>query len=155
MSVRARVLFAAASLAVLGACADSATAPDVSAPAFAKSGSAPSGGGGGGGKSGGGKTGGGSTGGGSTGTVSGPPVAPSFSGIINAIGVVPTTVYYGTPSEWTIGGYVFEGNFFTHLKMPNGPLVVGACVSVTFSDDGAGHYIASEIKSQLASKCQG
>lgn len=149
MSVRARVLFAAASFAVLGACADSATAPDVGAPAFAKSGSAPSGGGGG--KS----AGGGKTGGGSTGTVSGPPVAPSFSGIINAIGVVPTTVYYGTPSEWTIGGYVFEGNFFTHLKMPNGPLVVGACVSVTFSDDGAGHYIASEIKSQLASKCQG
>lgn len=140
------------SAAIASACAnDSSTAPDLAGPSFAKSGTAPSGGGS---TSGGGKTGGGSSTGGSTGTVSGPPVAPSYTAHIDAIGIVPTTVYYGTPSEWTIGGYKFEGNYFTHLKPINGTLVVGRCVSVTFYD-GPNGYVASEIKSVDESKCAG
>ena len=62
-------------------------------------------------------------------------------------------MYYGTPSTWTIGGYVFEANYLTHLKTPEGPLVVGACVSVTFSNTVTGAYMASEIKTELQSKC--
>jgi hypothetical protein len=145
MSARARSLFVALSAAAfLAACADTAsTAPDLGA-SFAKSGTATGGGG--------------STGGGSstptpsTSPAGGPPVAPSFTARIDSIGIVPTGVYYGTPSQWTVGGYSFEGNYFTHLKAINGPLVVGACVSVTFSESG-GLYIASEIKSVAATKC--
>jgi hypothetical protein len=86
---------------------------------------------------------------------SGIPVAPSFTARIDSIGVVPTAMYYGTPSQWTIGGYVFEANYLTHLKATNGPLVVGACVSVTFSTTYTGAYLASEIKSELPSRCGG
>ncbi len=144
------------SLGTTTACSDeTGTAPDLAGPSFAKSGTAPSGGGStGGGSTGGGSksTTGGSTGGSTGGTVSGPPVVPSYTAHIDAIGVVPTSQYYGTPSEWTIGGYKFEGNFFTHLKAVNGPLKVGACVSVTFYE-GANGYVASEIKSVAESKC--
>jgi len=83
---------------------------------------------------------------------SGIPVAPSYTARLDSIGVIPTAVYYGTPSTWTIGGYTFQGSYVTHLKTLNGPLVVGACVSVTFTEfDGV--YNASEIKSEQASKC--
>jgi hypothetical protein len=151
MSARS-LLGAIAAAAFLAACAETSTAPDLGGASFAKSGTAPSGGSGGG--SGGGSKGGGSTGGGggSTTPTGGPPVAPSYTARINSIGKVPTGVYYGTPSQWTIGGYIFEGNYFTHLKPINGALVVGACVSVTFYESGT-QYIASEIKTQVASKC--
>lgn len=146
-SLRPVALFAfVLSIGTSTACSDqTGTAPDLAGPSFAKSGTAPSGGGS---KSGGGKSTGGSTGG----TVSGPPVAPSYTAHIDAIGIVPTSVYYGTPSEWTIGGYKFEGNYFTHLKALAGPLKVGACVSVTFYE-GASGYVASEIKTVAESKC--
>ena len=57
---------------------------------------------------------------------SGIPVAPSYTARIDSIGVIPTAVYYGTPSTWTIGGYTFQGSYVTHLKTLNGPLEVGA-----------------------------
>ncbi len=147
MSVRS-LFGAVAAAAFLAACADtSSTAPDLGGASFAKSGTAPSGGGG--------SAGGGSTGGGNStpsAPAGSPPVAPSYTARIDSIGKVPTGVYYGTPSQWTVGGYNFEGNYFTHLKALNGPLVAGACVSVTFYESGS-QYIASEIKSVAASKC--
>lgn len=140
-------LSAAAVLAA--ACAD-VSSPNVLAPtsaSFAKSGTAASGGGGGGG-------------GGTVSTdpttnspaTSGPPVAPSYTAHIDSIGVVPTAVYYGTPSQWTVGGYTFQANYLTHLKATAGPLVVGACVAVTFSETD-GIYNASELKTVDQSKC--
>ena len=145
MSNASRIASLAAAVAVLGAAACSndgpTAAPAPSAPSLAKSGTAPSGGGGGGG------------GGSSSGTQSGPPVAPSYTAKIDSIGEVPTLMYYGTPSVWKIGGYIFESNYLTHLKALAGPLVVGACVSVTFSNSITGAYIASEIKTESPSKC--
>jgi hypothetical protein len=119
------------------------------APRLAKSGTAASGGSGGGGGGGGIDAPTNSPG------QSGPPVAPSFTARIDSIGVVPTALYYGSPSEWTIGGYLFEANSLTHLRTTNGPLVVGACVSVTFSQTYTGAYLASEIRSEAPSKCGG
>ncbi len=146
MSIRARVLFAAiASSALLTACSSddqSPTAPQ-SAAAFAKSGTAPSGGG-----SGGGSTGGSSTGGATV----GPPVAPSYTARITKIGKVPAGFYYGTPSEWEVGGYAFKSVFVSNFKPVNGPIVVGACVSVTFYDADPDR-ILTELKTQVSSKC--
>ncbi len=141
MSVRTRVLFSAIAMtSILAACSDvAATGPDVSAPSFAKSGTAV----------------GGSSATGSTTTTtstSSSPMAPSYSARITSIGLVPTGLYYGTPSQWTVGGFVFEGNYFTHLKPVAGPLVVGACVAVTFSEANGIRY-ASELKTVDASKC--
>ncbi|MEO8620945.1 MAG: hypothetical protein ABI625_07760 [bacterium] len=135
---RSLSLIALAAVTALAACSDSsATSPvSPSSPTLAKSGTTSGGGGGGG----------------STGAPS-IPVVPSFTARIDSIGIVPTGVYYGTPSEWTVGGYIFEGNYFTHLKALAGPLVVGACVSVTFSEPEPGHRVASEIKSEQSSKC--
>jgi hypothetical protein len=142
----------AAALAFLGAAAcsnDSPTGISTDAPLFSKSGTAPSGGGGGGG--------GGSSSSSDSSTNSptqaGPPVAPSYTARIDSIGVVPTAYYYGTPSEWTIGGYIFEANTLTHLKPTAGPLVVGACVSVDFYVTVTGAYMATEMKTVAQSKC--
>ena len=154
MSNASRIASLATALAVLGAAACSndgpTAAPTPSAPSFSKSGTAPSGGSGGGGGGGGGGSVDTSTNSSPTG---GPPVAPSYTAKIDSIGEVPTLMYYGTPSVWKIGGYIFESNYLTHLKALEGPLVVGACVSVTFSNSVTGAYLASEIKTELASKC--
>ncbi|AHG92965.1 hypothetical protein J421_5430 (plasmid) [Gemmatirosa kalamazoonensis] len=145
MSITHRLLSLTAAVALVGATAcsnDGPAAPALGAPSLSKSGTAASGGSGGGGG-----------GDNSTSTTSGPPVAPSYTARIDSIGVVPTAMYYGTPSEWTIGGYRFEANSLTHLKAPEGPLVVGACVSVTFSVTYTGAYLASEIKTEQQSRC--
>ena len=152
-----RIASLAAAVAFVGVAAcsnDGPSAPTPGAPLLSKSGTAPSGGGGGGG--GGGKNGGGSVDSSTSPSKSapnGPPVAPSYSARIDSIGEVPTAMYYGTPAVWKIGGYIFESGYLTHLKPLAGPLVVGACVSVTFSTTITGAYFASEIKTELASKC--
>ena len=142
MSIRTRVLFAAiASSALLAACSSddqSPTAPQ-SAAAFAKSGTVSSGGG----------TGGSSSTGGST---VGPPVAPSYTARITKIGEVPAGFYYGTPSDWEVGGYAFKSVFVSNFKPVNGPIVVGACVTITFYD-AAPDRILTELKTQVSSKC--
>jgi hypothetical protein len=157
-----RIASLAAAVAFVGvtACSnDGPSAPTPGAALFAKSGTAPSGGsgGGGGGGGGGGKSGGGSGGAGvdNPGTApSGPPVAPSYTARIDSIGTVPTTYYYGSPSVWKIGGYIFEANTLTHLKPLNGPFVVGACVSVTFSNSITGAYLASEMTTEPTTACR-
>ena len=146
MTSLSRIVSLAAAVAFVGAAACSSegptSVPSPSAPSFAKSGTASSGGGGGGG------------GGGSTSPApNSPPVAPSYTARIDSIGEVPALLYYGTPSVWKIGGYIFESNSLTHLKPINGSLVVGACVSVTFSNSVTGAYVASEIKTELQSMC--
>ena len=140
-------LAATIALATAAGCSnDGPTSPAANHAQLSKSGTAPSGGSGGGGST---------APDSSTGSTSsaGIPVAPSFTARIDSIGVVPTAMYYGTPSQWTIGGYIFEANSLTHLKAANGPLVVGACVSVTFSTTWTGAYLASEIKSETPSRC--
>jgi hypothetical protein len=150
-----RIASLATAIAFVGvtACSnDGPAAPTPSAPLLAKSGTAPSGG------SGGGKNGGGTVDSSTSPSKSapnGPPVAPSYTARIDSIGEVPTAMYYGTPSVWKIGGYIFESGYLTHLKPLAGPLVVGACVSVTFSTSTTGAYLASEIKTEAASKCGG
>lgn len=150
MSSTHRIVSLAAAVALIGAAAcanDGPTAaPSPRAPSFAKSGTAPSGGSSGGAIDTSTST--------SSSSPSGPPVAPSFDARIDSIGAVPTAMYYGTPSVWKIGGYIFESNYLTHLKPATGPLVVGACVAVTFSQSYTGAYVASEIKTQDVSKCK-
>jgi hypothetical protein len=150
-SARFTYLALGAAAVLAAACSDVSnplSAPDT--PSFAKSGTAPSGGGGGGGGGGGKVSTDSSTN--SPASPSGIPIAPSYTARIDSIGVVPTAMYYGTPSTWTIGGYVFQASYLTHLKPLNGPLVVGACVSVTFTEyDGV--YNTSEIKTEQQSKC--
>jgi hypothetical protein len=143
------VLALAATTSVLAACSDTSSPTQIDAPSFSKSGTAPSGGdrvrvdtskststdn---------------ST---STGSTSKVPVGPTYTARIDSIGKIPTAMYYGTPSEWTIGGYIFHADYNTHLKATAGPLVVGACVSVDFMEyDGL--YHASELKTVDQSKC--
>lgn len=150
---RLTALFALAAAGTLAAACSDVAGPAVrpTAPSLAKSGTAPSGGGTGGGKNGGGRV--DSSTKSTPSAPNGPPVAPSYTARIDSIGVVPTAMYYGTPSVWKIGGYIFESGYLTHLKPLAGPLVVGACVSVTFSTTVTGAYFASEIKTELASKC--
>lgn len=148
VSVLAASLVVCAALAACSSDTASPIAPDV---LFAKSGTAPSGGGG----TGGGSTGGGSSSTDSTGTAvqAGPPVAPSYTAKITKMGVVPTGFYYGAPSDWEVGGYHFAAGYATNYKPVNGPIVLGACVVITFYDTPGDRFM-TEMKTLSASKCQ-
>jgi hypothetical protein len=144
---------AALALAAVAACSsERLTSAAPHGPSLAKSGTVASGGGSSGGNTG---------GGGSTtpsspsspSSPSGPPVAPSYTARIDSISNVPTALYYGQPSSWIVGGYLFQANSATHLKAAAGPLVVGACATVSFYDDGLGGYIMTELKTVDPSKC--
>lgn len=151
-NVRLRLLLATAVTAgLVAACSDNSNVTAPSDAVFAKSGTAPSGGGGGGGGGGGKKS--TDTTKNSTPSVGGVPVAPDYNGRITKIGVVPPGFYYGTPSDWEVGGYAFKSAFVTSYKPVYGPIVVGACVSVTFYE-AAPERIMTEMKVQDPSKCQ-
>lgn len=152
MSVRNQVVIALLTAAsLLTACSQDSSVTQPTLTAAFQGGSATGGGGGGGGGAGGGSVGGG---GNSTPTpvTAGPPVAPTYVARINAIGVVPAGLYYGTPSDWTVGGYVFKSAYLSSFKPVNGPIVVGACVSVTFVES-EGVYWMSELKTLQSGKC--
>lgn len=149
MTMRFRLTIGAlASCIALAACSNDARSPLAPADVLlAKSGTAPSGGSGGGG--------GGGGGGGSTtpSTPNGPPVAPSYTAKITKMGVVPGGFYYGSPTDWEVGGYHFAAGYVTNYKPVNGPIVLGACVSVTFYDITDDRFM-TELKTQDPSKCQ-
>ena len=148
MSLRVHLTTASLALCVVvAACSNDSPAPLAPDVLLAKSGSAPSGGGGGGGG------GGGSTD--STGTTnpSLPPVAPSYTAKITKMGVVPSGFYYGSPTDWEVGGYHFAAGYATNYKPVNGPIVLGACVSVTFYDIPGDRFM-TEMKTLAPSKCQ-
>lgn len=144
-------MFAGAMIAasMLAACSqDAPMSPAPASAAFAKSGTSTSGGGG--------------TSGGTVKdtttksptptTTGGAPVAPSYTARVDVVGKVPAGLYYGTPSDFTVGGYVFKAQFTTSYKIVNGPIVVGACVTVNFYDlDGV--YMMQEMKTVDQSKC--
>lgn len=149
MTVRFRLITGLiACSAALAACSNDVQGPLAPTNALlAKSGTAPSGGGsskGGGGKS--------STDSSST-NPSGPPVAPSYTAKITKMGVVPGGFYYGSPTDWEVGGYHFDAGYVTEYKPVNGPIVLGACVSVTFYDQADGDRYMTEMKTLAASKC--
>ncbi len=149
-SVRLAALAAVAG-GLLTACADQSPITAPGTASFAKSGTAPSGGGG---------TSGGGSGGGSTtpstpstpSTVGGLPVAPTYVGYITTMGVVPTGFYYGVPSGWQVSGYPFSAVYTTSYKPVNGPIVLGACVSVSFYMNGE-ERVMQEMKTLDPSKC--
>jgi len=150
--IRLACLAAAVAFAGATACSnDGPSAPTPNAPNFAKSGTAPSGGGGGG-SVGVDSTGGGGGGGGGGTTQSGLS-GSSFTARVDSISNVPMTTYYAAPSTWGVGGYVFESTWDTRLKSTAAPFAVGVCLTVTFSTNGLGAHIASDIRTEVPSKC--
>ena len=96
---------------------------------------------------------GGATGGGAGRTAQSGLVGPSFTARVDSISNVPLTTYYAAPSTWGVGGYVFESTWMTRLKSTAAPFAVGACLTVTFSTSSTGAYVASDIRTEVPSKC--
>ncbi|MDB4874038.1 MAG: hypothetical protein JWM41_484 [Gemmatimonadetes bacterium] len=80
-------------------------------------------------------------------------VGTSFTARADSISNVPLTVYYAAPSTWVVGGHVFESTWLTRLTDTKVPFAVGACLTVTFTPSNTGVYNATDIVSQVPSKC--
>ena len=117
-------------LAVMAACANDATGPEPT-PAVALKGGV--GGGGGGGSVG--------------------SVTPSFTGKVDSMGVIPLGFYYGNPTQWWIGGRRFQSLTTSRFKPLAGPIVVGACVNVSYTTGADGVDYFSDLKSEVMAAC--
>jgi hypothetical protein len=133
---------------VMTACSEQSSITAPGSANFAKSGTTQSGGG----------SGGGNTTPTDTATAApttsptGEPIAPTYTGKITTMGVVPAGFYYGSPSGWEVNGWAFASGFLTSYKPANGPIVLGACVTVSFNGTGADRFM-TEMKTVSASKC--
>lgn len=144
MSLRHRLMAASLTMCVVVAACSTESPSPLSPDVFlAKSGTSTGGGGGGGG---------GTDTSTTTSPTSGPPVAPSYIAKITKMGVVPGGFYYGSPTDWEIGGYHFAAGYVTNYKAVNGPIALGACVSVTFYDIPGDRFM-TELKTLSSSKC--
>jgi hypothetical protein len=78
---------------------------------------------------------------------------PSFVGHVDSSGVIPSGFYYGGPSNWWVGGRVFQSVLLTRFKPLAGPIVVGACVTVSYNTGTDGIDYFTDMKSELEAVC--
>ncbi len=78
-----------------------------------------------------------------------------FIGLIEQVPVVTETLFHDTPGisgTWVISGVNFVSTYDTKLKTKHGPLTVGACAKVKYSEVN-GVNLAREISSEKLYHC--